>query len=114
MEALKKRFKPVDIEELRGIEFHQKMQEQQSVEQLGIELQWLGRRPMPVAKYLIVYRRVDSSCQMATKTGSFKKNPESFSELYDRACTLKRQEKQISASAAITQEQLLRNLQQTI
>ena len=49
VEALKKRFKPVDIEELRGIEFHQIMQDQQSVEQLGLELQRLGRRAFPRA-----------------------------------------------------------------
>ena len=34
VKALKQRFKPVDIEELRGLEFHQLMQEQQIVEQL--------------------------------------------------------------------------------
>ena len=47
VEALKKRFHPVDIEELRSLEFHQLMQEQQSVEQLGIELQSLARRAFP-------------------------------------------------------------------
>ena len=47
VEALKKRFQPVDIEELRSLEFHQLMQEQQSVEQLGIELQALARRAFP-------------------------------------------------------------------
>jgi hypothetical protein len=36
--ALKSRFKPVDIEELRGMEFHQLMQGEESVEKLGLQL----------------------------------------------------------------------------
>lgn len=47
VEHLKKRFKPVDIEELKGIEFHQKMQGTESIEQLGISLQKLGRKAFP-------------------------------------------------------------------
>ena len=47
--AVQQRFKPVDIEELRGLEFHQLMQEQQTVEQLGLELQRLGRKAFPNA-----------------------------------------------------------------
>lgn len=37
--ALKSRFKPVDIEGLRGLEFHHKMQEDESIEELGMELE---------------------------------------------------------------------------
>lgn len=33
--ALKKHFHSVEIQELRGLEFHHPLQEQQSVEQLG-------------------------------------------------------------------------------
>ena len=47
VKALKKRFRPVDIEELRGLEFHQKMQDSETIEQLGIDLQSLGRRAFP-------------------------------------------------------------------
>ena len=36
IESLKKCFRPVDIEELKGIEFHQKMQASESIEKLGI------------------------------------------------------------------------------
>ena len=43
-DALRKRFRPVDIEELQGLEFHRKVQEDESVEQLGLELQRLGRK----------------------------------------------------------------------
>ena len=41
VEYLKKRFKPVDIEELKGMEFHQKVQSTETVEELGICLQKL-------------------------------------------------------------------------
>ena len=47
VEALKSRFKPVDIEELRGMDFHQLVQTNQSVEQLGLELQKLAKRAFP-------------------------------------------------------------------
>ena len=46
-DALRKRFRLVDIEELRGLEFHRKVQEDESVEQLGLELQRLGRKAYP-------------------------------------------------------------------
>ena len=45
VQALKQRFKPLDIE-LRGLEFHQLMQEYQTVEQIGIQLQCLGRKAL--------------------------------------------------------------------
>ena len=45
--ALKARFKAVDIEELRGMEFHQVIQKAQSVERLGLELQKLAKRAFP-------------------------------------------------------------------
>ena len=35
--TLRKRFKPLDIEELRGLEFHDLMQTKETVQQLGIE-----------------------------------------------------------------------------
>ena len=37
-------FRPVDIEELRRLEFHCRVQENESVEQLGFEVQRLGRK----------------------------------------------------------------------
>ena len=46
--ALQKRFRSLDIEELRGLEFHQLMQEQGSVEELGVELRsWNGKPFLP-------------------------------------------------------------------
>ena len=46
-EALRKRFKPVAIKDLRGMEFHQLMQDSQSAEQLRIELQRLASKAFP-------------------------------------------------------------------
>ena len=45
--ALRKRFKPIDIEEVWGIEFNQKIQQDESIHQLGIGLQNLGRKAFP-------------------------------------------------------------------
>ena len=42
--AHQKRFKPSDIEELRGLEFHHLMQTSETIEQLGIKIQQLGRK----------------------------------------------------------------------
>ena len=42
--ALQDHFHSLDIEELQGLVFHQLMQDQQSVEELGVQLQKLGRK----------------------------------------------------------------------
>ena len=47
LEGLRKRFKPGDIEELRGLEFHHLTQESESIEQLGVRIQQLGRKAFP-------------------------------------------------------------------
>ena len=45
--AFRAKFKPVDIEELRGMEFHQLVQKNQSIEQLGLQLQKVAKRAFP-------------------------------------------------------------------
>ena len=45
--ALGKRFKPGDIAELRGLQFHHWTQGEESIEQLGISIQQLGRKAFP-------------------------------------------------------------------
>ena len=45
--TLKKRFRPLDIEELKGLEFHQLMQDKQSMEELGVALQKLAQKVFP-------------------------------------------------------------------
>ena len=47
VEALRKRFHPVDIEELRGAEFYQIYQKEKSVEEIGIKLQSAARKAFP-------------------------------------------------------------------
>jgi len=47
--ALRDRFKAVDIEELRGLEFHHKVQGSESIEELGLGLQSLGHKAFPSA-----------------------------------------------------------------
>ena len=44
MSALRSKFKPVDMEELRGMEFHQLIQKTQSVEQLELQLHKVAKR----------------------------------------------------------------------
>ena len=47
--ALKKHFKPADIEELRGLEFHHQAEgSDEMIEQLGISIQ-LEARPSPLS-----------------------------------------------------------------
>ena len=47
VKSLRQRFLLLDIEELRGLEFHQLVQVKQTVEQLGMELQKLARKAFP-------------------------------------------------------------------
>ena len=45
--ALRKRFQPGGIEELRGLEFHHLTQGSETIEQLGLRIQQLGRKAFP-------------------------------------------------------------------
>ena len=45
--SLRARFKAVDIEELRGMEFHHRVQKDETIESLGLELQALGLKAFP-------------------------------------------------------------------
>ena len=47
VEALRKRFHPIDIEQLRGAEFYQICQKDDCVEELGIKLQAAARKAFP-------------------------------------------------------------------
>ena len=47
VEALRKRFLPIDIEELRSAEFYQLAQKGETVEEMGIKLQALARIAFP-------------------------------------------------------------------
>ena len=47
VDALRVRFKAVDIEELRGMQFHHREQKDETIEDFGLELQALGRKAFP-------------------------------------------------------------------
>lgn len=108
VDHLKKRFRPIDIAELRGLEFHQKSQGDDSVEQLGLDLQTLGRRAFPSVGAKEFDRMLKGRFYQALlpkwqrKLGA-PKLEESFTELYDRARMLEQHEKQYQASAQAQQ-----------
>ena len=92
--ALKKRFKPVAIEELRGMEFHQLIQDAQSIEQLGIELQRLARKAFPSIsgkeQDILLKGRFYQALLPRWQQKLTPKPEETFAELYDRARTLEK------------------------
>ena len=107
--TLKKRFRPIDIEELRGLEFNQKMQTSESVEQLGIDLMSLGRKAFPKICEAEFDRMLKGRFFQALlpkwqrKLGA-PKIDEKFNDLYDRARVIERREKQYLASASARSE----------
>ena len=105
VEYLKKRFKPVDIEELKGMEFHQKVQSTETVEELGICLQKLCRKAFPSIggkefDRFLKGRFFQALLPKWQKKLGAPKSSDSFSDLYDRTRTLERHEKQFADSAA--------------
>ena len=100
--ALKKRFRSLDIEELCGLEFHQLMQDNQTVEEVGVRLQKLARKafsgigPKEFDRLLKgrFYQALMPKWQR--KLGAPKPS-ETFDELYARARTLERHDQQINA-----------------
>lgn len=103
--ALRKRFKSVEIEELRGFEFHRKMQGKESIEELGMDLLALGRKAFPSSHGKEFDRLLKGRFYQAIhvkwqrKLGA-PKTGESFQELFDRARVLEQHEKQYLESAA--------------
>ena len=103
--AMKKRFTSVDIEELHGVEFHSLVQENQSAEQLGLELQRLAHKAFPSLSGDDLDRMLKGRFYTALLPKWQKKlgaprPTEKFNDLYERARTLERHDKQFQASAA--------------
>ena len=104
--ALKKRFQRVDIQELRGLEFCRKLQGDESVEQLGMDLLRMARRAFPTVREDEFNRLLKGRFFQALhvkwqrKIGAPKPD-ESFQDLYDRARLLEQYEKQYSDSVAV-------------
>ena len=100
--TLRKRFQLLDIEELKGLEFHQLMQDKQSVEELGVVLQKLARKAFPESGAKEFDRMLKGQFYQALlpkwqrKLGA-PKTDESFEDLYARARTVERHNQQIGA-----------------
>ena len=102
--ALKKRFRPADIEELRGLEFHHRTQgDGESIEQVGISIQQLGRKAFPSITGKDFDRLLKGRFYQALmvkwqrKLGCPKPD-EGFHELLARARMLEEHEKQFAVS----------------
>ena len=100
-EALRIRFKPVDIEELRGLEFHHHMQGSETIEESCSP--W-DRRPFHLS-LAVSLMAVEGTIFQALhvkwkrKLGA-PKTDESFKDLYDRARILEQHEEEYAESAA--------------
>ena len=104
VEALKKRFKPIDIEELRSMEFHQRMQDKESIEKLGLDLQRLARKAYPSMgetefDRMLKGRFFQSLLPKWQRKLGAPKLDESFTALYDRARMLEMHDQQYTAAA---------------
>ena len=94
VKKLKERFRSVDIQELKGIEFHQKCKKK-SVEQLGIDILDLGRKAFPKIVGTEFDRILKGRFFQALHTKwqwklSAPKPAETFNELYERVRTYER------------------------
>ena len=103
VKALKARFKPVDIEELRGLEFHQLMQTDESVEKLGLQLMQLARKAFPSLgekelDRLLKGRFFQAVLPKWQRKLAAPKVDETFHQLYERARIAERHDKQYQAS----------------
>ena len=90
MTALKKRFRPIAIEELRGWEFH-RVQGDESVKQLGMDLQKLGHKAFPSLEGRDFDRMMKGRFFQALHTRWQRKlgaprPEETFSHLFEHAC----------------------------
>ncbi len=105
--ALRKRFLSLDIEELRGLEFHQLMQTKQSVEEMGICLQKLAKKAFPGSTPKEFDRLLKGRFYQALlpkwqrKLGA-PKATETFDDLYARARALERHDQQFNVRAIAT------------
>ena len=105
--ALKARFRSVDIEELQGMEFHRVVQGNESVEELGMEIQRLGHRAFPSVKGRDLDRLLKGQAlhpRWQRKLGA-PKLEETFQELFDRARMFEQRE-----SSMLSQQRYMREV----
>ena len=107
--VLKDRFRSVEIEELKGLEFHRRVQTDESIERLGMDLQKLGRKAFPSTggkdfDRLLKGRFYQALHPRWQRKLNAPRADESFAQLYERARMLEQHEKQFTASAAYRSE----------
>ena len=103
--AMKNKFTSIDIEELRGMEFHSLMQDKQSAEQLGLQLQNLAHKAFPSFSgddfdRLLKGRFYSALLPKWQKKLGAPHPSEKFNDLYERVRTVERHDKQFQVSAA--------------
>ena len=96
--TLRKRFQLLDIEELKGLEFHQLIQVKQSVKELGVVLQKLARKVFPESGVKEFDQALLPNWQRKLGTP---KTDESFEDLYPRARAFERHDQQIGAGRQV-------------
>ena len=112
-EALKKRFRLVEIEELKSLEFHRHFQEDETVQELRMDLQKLARKAFPSMEGKEFdcmlkgrfYQALHPRWQWKLNAP---KPDETFGQLFERARMLEQHEKQLTASAASRGEKVAR------
>lgn len=105
VEALKKRFRSVEIEELKSVEFHRRVQSDETIQELGMDLQKLARKAFPLMADKEFDRMLKGRFYQALlprwqQKLNAPKPDETFGQLYERARMLEQHEKQFTASAA--------------
>ena len=118
VDALKKRFRSVEIEELKGLEFHRRVQGEETIEQLGMDLQKLGRKAFPAAEGKELDRLLKGRFYQALHPRWQRKlnaphTDETFAQLFERARMLEQHEKQFTASAACRTEASIKKTRQS-
>ena len=109
VDVLRKRFRSLDIEELKGLEFHQLMQGNLSVEQLRMKLQRLARKAFPESPekdfdQLLKGRFYQALLPKWQRKLGAPRPTETFEELYARARTQERHEQQFTVTQKDSQE----------
>ena len=103
--SLKKRFRSVEIEELKGLEFHRRVQGEESIEKLGMDIQKLGRKAFRSTEGKKLDRLLKGHFYQALHPRWQRKlnaprADEMFEQLFERARMLEQHEKRFSASAS--------------
>ena len=104
--TLRKRFQALDIEELKGLEFHQLMQDKQSVKELGVVLQKLARKAFPESgaeefDCMLKGQFYQALLPKWQRKLGVPKTDESFEDLYARARAIERHDQQIGAGRLV-------------